>query len=194
MSSGGPLFQPFRALGYITEDVPFAVQRRGKATYVTVSVGRTWQVGSSLQQLLQHSSRQQPVWGLPAAWTYGVQLYGCVKYPSVLQSSPALAHRRACISIADHRCKQQCGCSCQDPPPAAGVALLIQNSHSMEQPICIHSRMRHARVTVIALVVHCTMVGRTAVGSTCNCPQRVRTHAPVTCLKLTLSGATPAGV
>lgn len=40
----GPLFQPFRALGYITEDVPFAVQRRGKETYVTVSVGRTWQV------------------------------------------------------------------------------------------------------------------------------------------------------
>jgi U3 small nucleolar RNA-associated protein 21 len=41
----GPLFKPFRALGYITEDVPFAVQRRGKETYVTVSVGRTWQVG-----------------------------------------------------------------------------------------------------------------------------------------------------
>jgi hypothetical protein len=40
----GPLFKPFRALGYITEDVPFAVQRRGKETYVTVSVGRTWQV------------------------------------------------------------------------------------------------------------------------------------------------------
>lgn len=39
-----PLFKPFRALGYITEDVPFAVQRRGKETYVTVSVGRTWQV------------------------------------------------------------------------------------------------------------------------------------------------------
>jgi hypothetical protein len=40
----GPLFKPFRALGYITEDVPFAVQRRGKETYITVSVGRTWQV------------------------------------------------------------------------------------------------------------------------------------------------------
>lgn len=42
--AAGPLFQPFRALGYITEDVPFAVQRRGKETYITVSVGRTWQV------------------------------------------------------------------------------------------------------------------------------------------------------
>ncbi|KAI8469981.1 MAG: WD40-repeat-containing domain protein [Monoraphidium minutum] len=40
----GPLFKPFRALGYITDDVPFAVQRRGKEAYVTVSVGRTWQV------------------------------------------------------------------------------------------------------------------------------------------------------
>ncbi len=32
------LFQPFRALGYISDDVPFAVQRRGKETFVTVSV------------------------------------------------------------------------------------------------------------------------------------------------------------
>ena len=39
-----PLFAPFRALGYITEDVPFAVQRRGKEAYVTVSVGKCWQV------------------------------------------------------------------------------------------------------------------------------------------------------
>jgi hypothetical protein len=39
-----PLFQPFRALGYITDDVPFAVQRRGKETFVTVSVGKAWQV------------------------------------------------------------------------------------------------------------------------------------------------------
>ena len=38
------LFQPFRALGYITENVPFAVQRRGKETFVTVGVGKAWQV------------------------------------------------------------------------------------------------------------------------------------------------------
>lgn len=25
-----PLFKPFRALGYVSEDVPFCVQRRGK--------------------------------------------------------------------------------------------------------------------------------------------------------------------
>lgn len=38
------LFVPFRALGYITDDVPFAVQRRGRETFVTVSVGKSWQV------------------------------------------------------------------------------------------------------------------------------------------------------
>ncbi|DBB04808.1 hypothetical protein WJX82_011613 [Trebouxia sp. C0006] len=42
-----PLFQPFRALGYISDDVPFAVQRRGKETFVTLSVGEAWQVYSS---------------------------------------------------------------------------------------------------------------------------------------------------
>lgn len=40
-----PLFKPFRALGYITDNVPFAVNRRGKETFVTVSVGKAWQVG-----------------------------------------------------------------------------------------------------------------------------------------------------
>jgi len=39
-----PLFQPFRALGYITEDAPFGVQRLGRETFVTVSVGNSWQV------------------------------------------------------------------------------------------------------------------------------------------------------
>lgn len=43
-----PLFQPFRALGHISDDVPFAVQRRGKETFVTVSVGKAWQVGAQL--------------------------------------------------------------------------------------------------------------------------------------------------
>lgn len=39
-----PLFQPFRALGYISDDVPFSVQRRGKENFVTVGVGKAWQV------------------------------------------------------------------------------------------------------------------------------------------------------
>ena len=41
----GALFAPYRALGYVTDgEVPFAVQRRGRETYVTVSVGKAWQV------------------------------------------------------------------------------------------------------------------------------------------------------
>ena len=39
-----PLFQPFRALGYITDSIPFSVQRLGRETFVTVSVGKSWQV------------------------------------------------------------------------------------------------------------------------------------------------------
>lgn len=38
-----PLFQPFRALGYITDEVPFAIQRRGREVYITVSAGKCWQ-------------------------------------------------------------------------------------------------------------------------------------------------------
>ena len=53
------LFQPFRALGYITEKVPFAVQRRGKETFVTVGVGKAWQVllQSSYSKLTRSASR-----------------------------------------------------------------------------------------------------------------------------------------
>lgn len=39
-----PLFQPFRALGYITDSVPYCVQRLGRESFVTVSVGKSWQV------------------------------------------------------------------------------------------------------------------------------------------------------
>jgi hypothetical protein len=39
-----PLFASFRALGYITDSVPFAINRRGKETWVACSVGRSWQI------------------------------------------------------------------------------------------------------------------------------------------------------
>ena len=32
MNETAPLFRTFRALGYVSDDVPFAVQRRGKVT------------------------------------------------------------------------------------------------------------------------------------------------------------------
>ncbi|XP_021746798.1 U3 small nucleolar RNA-associated protein 21 homolog [Chenopodium quinoa] len=38
------IFQPFRAIGYITSSVPFSVQRLGTETFVTVSVGKAWQI------------------------------------------------------------------------------------------------------------------------------------------------------
>jgi hypothetical protein len=39
-----PLFAPFRALGYITDSTPFAVNRRGSETWVVLSVGSSWQI------------------------------------------------------------------------------------------------------------------------------------------------------
>ncbi|XP_047321422.1 U3 small nucleolar RNA-associated protein 21 homolog [Impatiens glandulifera] len=38
------IFEPFRAIGYISCDVPFSVQRLGTETFVTVSVGKSWQI------------------------------------------------------------------------------------------------------------------------------------------------------
>ncbi|KAG8363632.1 hypothetical protein BUALT_Bualt19G0042600 [Buddleja alternifolia] len=38
------IFEPFRAIGYITTHVPFSLQRLGTETFVTVSVGKAFQV------------------------------------------------------------------------------------------------------------------------------------------------------
>ncbi|CAA0817996.1 transducin family protein / WD-40 repeat family protein [Striga hermonthica] len=38
------IFEPFRAIGYITSHVPFSIQRLGTETFVTVSVGKAFQV------------------------------------------------------------------------------------------------------------------------------------------------------
>ncbi|KAK8956779.1 hypothetical protein KSP39_PZI001162 [Platanthera zijinensis] len=38
------IFEPYRAIGYITASVPFSVQRLGTETFVTVSVGKAFQV------------------------------------------------------------------------------------------------------------------------------------------------------
>ncbi|KAI9136584.1 Utp21 specific WD40 associated putative domain-containing protein, partial [Paraphysoderma sedebokerense] len=38
------LFQPFRAIGYVTNDVPFSVQARGQAFFVTTCVGRSFHI------------------------------------------------------------------------------------------------------------------------------------------------------
>ena len=46
------LFYPFRALGYITETTPFAVQRRGTESMLIVSAGRAWQIYNCNKLLL----------------------------------------------------------------------------------------------------------------------------------------------
>ncbi|XP_010541959.1 PREDICTED: U3 small nucleolar RNA-associated protein 21 homolog [Tarenaya hassleriana] len=38
------IFEPFRAIGYITSKVPFSIQRLGTETFVTVSVGKAFQI------------------------------------------------------------------------------------------------------------------------------------------------------
>lgn len=38
------IFEPYRAIGYITSSVPFSVQRLGTETFVTVSIGKAWQI------------------------------------------------------------------------------------------------------------------------------------------------------
>ena len=61
----GALFSPFRALGYITDSVPFAVQRRGAATFLTVSVGKAWQVRPPCTHLWVVGMHALPC---PASW------------------------------------------------------------------------------------------------------------------------------
>lgn len=38
------IFEPFRAIGYITSGVPFSLQRLGTETFVTVSAGKAFQI------------------------------------------------------------------------------------------------------------------------------------------------------
>ena len=64
----GTLFHPFRALGYVTANVPFAVQRRGRNTFLTVSAGKAW------------------------------QLYNCAKLTLIFVGQPVRARRRRAAS------------------------------------------------------------------------------------------------
>lgn len=38
------MFKPYKALGYVTDQVAFGVRKSGSDTHVAVSVGRAWQV------------------------------------------------------------------------------------------------------------------------------------------------------
>ena len=38
------IFEPYRAIGYITSGVPFSVQRLGTETFLTITVGKAFQI------------------------------------------------------------------------------------------------------------------------------------------------------
>lgn len=40
------IFEPYRAIGYTTTEVPFSVNKLGTETFITVSVGKAWQIYS----------------------------------------------------------------------------------------------------------------------------------------------------
>ncbi|KAJ6863711.1 hypothetical protein NC652_040306 [Populus alba x Populus x berolinensis] len=54
------IFEPFRAIGYIKSGVPFSVQRLGTETFVTVSVGKAFQVYNCAKLTLVLASPQLP--------------------------------------------------------------------------------------------------------------------------------------
>ncbi|KAJ4968592.1 hypothetical protein NE237_015293 [Protea cynaroides] len=54
------IFEPFRAIGYITSSVPFSVQRLGTETFVTVSVGKAWQIYDCAKLMLVLVGPQLP--------------------------------------------------------------------------------------------------------------------------------------
>ncbi|KAG8633655.1 WD repeat-containing protein 36 isoform X2 [Manihot esculenta] len=54
------IFEPYRAIGYITSSVPFSVQRLGTETFVTVSVGKAFQVYNCAKLNLVLVSPQLP--------------------------------------------------------------------------------------------------------------------------------------
>lgn len=135
------LFQPFRALGLITDAVPFAVQRRGAATFVTVSVGKAWQV---------MGEPTGPFWAALHAWT--------ASSPSPRLNAPALivcrsTTPRSCASPwSGLRCAGCCCCRCL-PPTLLPGALFVCCSHLLRwfnsQP-CFHpfaaaAQARHLR-------------------------------------------------
>jgi hypothetical protein len=121
MAPQAPLFQPFRALGYITDNVPFAVQRRGKETYVTVSVGKAWQVGEGFGRRLRPVRCAARL--IVIMCELCMQVYNCSKLTLVLvgpQVRVQCIHRRllhascCCCSLVPLHCNPYLSRSCMD--------------------------------------------------------------------------------
>ena len=82
-----PLFQPFRALGYITDSIPFSVQRLGRETFVTVSVGKSWQVCYALASTHLEDPAYESL--MPAAVALSAMRVSDVHVSADLQLLPA---------------------------------------------------------------------------------------------------------
>jgi hypothetical protein len=96
-----PLFQPFRALGYITDNVPFATQRLGRETFVTVSVGKAWQVlATDLHTSPGHVASRAPLQAssLIHATTLA-QVYNCNKLRLVIVGPQVPMLPRPCMML-----------------------------------------------------------------------------------------------
>lgn len=72
------IFEPFRAIGYITTNVPFCVQRLGTETFVTVSVGKAWQIYNcaKLSLVLVGSQLPKKIRALASYREYTFAAYG----------------------------------------------------------------------------------------------------------------------
>ncbi|KAL1547459.1 U3 small nucleolar RNA-associated protein 21 isoform X1 [Salvia divinorum] len=73
------IFEPFRAIGYITTQVPFSVQRLGTETFVTVSVGKAFQIYNCAKLNLVLVGPQLPkkIRALTSYRDYTFAAYGC---------------------------------------------------------------------------------------------------------------------
>ncbi|CAI9780603.1 unnamed protein product [Fraxinus pennsylvanica] len=72
------IFEPFRAIGYITTNVPFSVQRLGTETFVTVSVGKAFQIYNcaKLNLVLVGSQLPKKIRALASCRDYTFAAYG----------------------------------------------------------------------------------------------------------------------
>ncbi|KAL1539962.1 U3 small nucleolar RNA-associated protein 21 isoform X1 [Salvia divinorum] len=73
------IFEPFRAIGYITTQVPFSVQRLGTETFVTVCVGKAFQIYNCAKLNLVLVGPQLPkkIRALASYRDYTFAAYGC---------------------------------------------------------------------------------------------------------------------
>ncbi|XP_042436738.1 WD repeat-containing protein 36-like isoform X1 [Zingiber officinale] len=72
------IFEPYRAIGYITTNVPFSVQRLGTETFVTVSVGKAWRTYNCAKLTLFLGGPQLPkkIRALASCKDFTIAAYG----------------------------------------------------------------------------------------------------------------------